>query len=158
VINYTVVANEGEQSRSAKITVEYGNQSFEVVVTQDGKPAEKPISPPIITLHGSENISIDSGSYNGSISLCVESALPVPDVFASSSVSWLTVQEAICNSNPFRPIEKKVNGTKPYFIKFKAQSNNSPYSRVGRIVITCGNSRKTVVVTQPGNGTGLFHY
>lgn len=158
VINYTVVANEGEQSRSAKITVEYGNQSFEVLVTQDGKPAEKPISPPIITLDGSENISIDSGRYNGSISLHVESAKPVPKVFASSSVSWLTVQEVTCNSNPFVSIEKTVNGTEYYYIEFKAQSNNSPYSRVGRIVITCGNSRKTVVVTQSGNGTGLFHY
>ncbi|MBQ8493326.1 MAG: protein kinase, partial [Alistipes sp.] len=42
-ISYTTTANNNESSRTAKITVQYGDQSFEVVITQAGKP--KPVVP-----------------------------------------------------------------------------------------------------------------
>ena len=42
-ISYVATANSGESSRSAKITVTYGDQSFEIVITQAGKP--KPVVP-----------------------------------------------------------------------------------------------------------------
>ena len=41
-ISYTASANESQSSRTATITVRYGDQSFEVVITQNGKPAPAP--------------------------------------------------------------------------------------------------------------------
>ena len=38
-ISYTASANESQSSRTATITVSYGDQSFEVAITQNGKPA-----------------------------------------------------------------------------------------------------------------------
>ena len=46
-LSYNATANNGESSRSAKITVTYGDQSFEVVITQAGKP--KPVAPEVKT-------------------------------------------------------------------------------------------------------------
>ena len=37
-ISYSASANESQSSRTATITVRYGDQSFEVVITQSGKP------------------------------------------------------------------------------------------------------------------------
>ncbi|MBQ3173402.1 MAG: protein kinase [Alistipes sp.] len=42
-ISYVATANSGESSRSAKITVTYGDESFEIVITQAGK--SKPVVP-----------------------------------------------------------------------------------------------------------------
>ena len=41
-ISYTASANESQSSRTATITVRYGDQSFEVVITQNGRPAPAP--------------------------------------------------------------------------------------------------------------------
>ena len=45
-LSYNATANNGESSRSAKITVTYGDQSFEVVITQAGKPKPDPTPEP----------------------------------------------------------------------------------------------------------------
>ena len=41
-ISYTASANESQSSRTATITVRYGDQSFEVVITQNGRPTPAP--------------------------------------------------------------------------------------------------------------------
>ncbi|MBP3548372.1 MAG: protein kinase [Alistipes sp.] len=46
-ISYSTTANNGESSRSGKITVKYGDQSFEVLISQAGKL--KPVAPEVNT-------------------------------------------------------------------------------------------------------------
>ena len=46
-ISYSTSANESQSSRTATITVSYGDQSFEVAITQSGKPAPAPAPTPV---------------------------------------------------------------------------------------------------------------
>ena len=68
-ISYTASANESQSSRTATITVNYGDQSFDVVVTQNGKPAPIYAVGDYYNVNGVEGVvfEISDGGRHGKI-------------------------------------------------------------------------------------------
>ena len=68
-VSYSASANESQSSRTATITVNYGDQSFDVVVTQNGKPAPIYAVGDYYNVNGVEGVvfEISDGGRHGKI-------------------------------------------------------------------------------------------
>ena len=68
-ISYSASANESQSSRTATITVRYGDQSFEVVITQNGRPAPTYAVGDYYNVNGVEGVvfEISDGGRHGKI-------------------------------------------------------------------------------------------
>ena len=76
-ISYSASANESQSSRTATITVRYGDQSFEVVITQNGKPAPTYAVGDYYNVNGVEGVvfEISDGGRHGKIVSVDQAAL-----------------------------------------------------------------------------------
>ena len=129
-ISYTASANESQSSRTATITVRYGDQSFEVVITQNGKPAPAP--DPVLRLISNSRVTTEHSGTNGTIRYTLENPVSGVNISVSDNANWLTTS---------------VSGST---ISYTASANESQSSRTATITVRYGDQSFEVVITQNG--------
>lgn len=82
---FTVEANKGE-ARETKITVAYGEQSFEVVIKQ----AENPVKEPVLTLTSAATMEFTAEGGAGEITYTLENAREGVELTAACEAAWIT--------------------------------------------------------------------
>ena len=125
-ITYTTKANPNESSRSAKITVTYGDQRFEIVITQAGKPK------PSLELTSPSSASVTADGGGGEVEYTLTNRRDDVKLSANSSADWLIV---------------KVSGDT---ITYTTKANPNDSSRSAKITVTYGDQSFEIVITQAG--------
>ena len=129
-ISYTASANESQSSRTATITVSYGDQGFEVAITQNGKPAPDPV----LRLTSDNPIRLSyCGIFDDTFGYTLENPVSGVNISVSDDASWRTTRNA--------------GG---YAIGYGASANESQSSRTATITVSYGDQSFEVAITQRG--------
>ena len=124
VIHYSAKKNTTGSERSATVKVIYGNQSFEVVVTQSAAPVG-------FTLNSSDSIKLSADGGSAKITYTITNPVDGESVKYATDAKWLTL-----NHN---------DGV----VSCTAQANTTGEKRKTTVTLSyCGRSFE-VVVTQP---------
>ena len=125
-ISYTTTANPSDKSRSAKITIIYGDESIEIVITQAGKPK------PSLELTSPSSASVTADGGGGKVEYTLTNRRDDLKLLANSSADWLIVN---------------VSGDT---ITYTTKANPTESSRSAKITVTYGNQSFEIVITQAG--------
>ena len=130
-VEMTVTANDGYESRTAKVTITMGAKSNVITITQAGR-AEFAIE----TVY---NISAEAQT----IDFAIESNIEYTYEISEDAQDWI---EAAVDSKA-APVEST--------LKFDVKENNTVVSREGRVYIEADNAIYCLVVTQSGGEEDL---
>ncbi|MBQ3172904.1 MAG: protein kinase [Alistipes sp.] len=125
-ISYTTTANPSDKSRSAKITIIYGDESIEIVITQAGKPK------PSLELTSPSSASVTADGGGGKVEYTLTNRRDDVKLSVNSSADWLIV---------------KVSGDT---ITYTTKANPNESSRSAKITVTYGDQSFEIVITQAG--------
>ncbi len=125
-ISYTTTANPSDKSRSAKITIIYGDESIEIVITQAGKPK------PSLELTSPSSASVTADGGGGKVEYTLTNRRDDLKLLANSSADWLIV---------------KVSGDT---ITYTTKANPNESSRSAKITVTYGDQSFEILITQAG--------
>ena len=125
-ISYTTTANPSNKSRSAKITIIYGDESIEIVITQAGKPK------PSLELTSPSSASVTADGGGGKVEYTLTNRRDDVKLSVNSSADWLIV---------------KVSGDT---ITYTTKANPNESSRSAKITVTYGDQSFEIVITQAG--------
>ena len=124
IIHYSAKKNTTGSERSAAVKVIYGNQSFEVVVTQSAAPVG-------FTLNSSDSIKLSADGGSAKIKYTITNPVDGASVKYATDAKWLTI----------KPNDGVVSCT--------AQANTTGKERKTTVTLSyCGHSFE-VAVTQP---------
>ena len=125
-ISYTTTANPSDKSRSAKITIIYGDESIEIVITQAGKPK------PSLELTSPSSASVTADGGGGKVEYTLTNRRDDVKLSVNSSADWLIVN---------------VSGDT---ITYTTKANPNESSRSAKIIVTYGDQSFEIVITQAG--------
>ena len=125
-ISYTTTANPSDKSRSAKITIIYGDESIEIVITQAGKPK------PNLELTSPSSASVTADGGGGKVEYTLTNRRDDLKLLVNSSADWLIVN---------------VSGDT---ITYTTKANLNESSRSAKITVKYGDQSFEIVITQAG--------